>query len=185
MTFQPARQLFTVEEYYKMVEVGIIKPTDRVELINGEIIKMTPIKSNHASIVDELVEQIIVQLHGKIVVRGQNPIILGETSEPEPDVVIAKFKKDKYRDNHPKAKDILLVIEVADSSLKYDKTIKRSLYAKAGIPEYWIINIPDKKIEIYRNSNGKDYTTKRNIKSNRKIVCQLIDFELKYTSIFS
>ena len=116
MTVDLKRQLFTVAEYYKMAEVGIIKSTDRVELINGDIIPMSPIKSTHAGIVDFLVEMLIISLHGKYVIKGQNPLHLSNNSEPEPDIVVAKFRKDRYSSKHPIPKDVFIVIEVSDTT---------------------------------------------------------------------
>ena len=183
MTVDLKRQLFTVAEYYKMAEVGIIKPTDRVELINGDIIHMSPIKSTHAGIVDFLVEILVVALHGKFVIKGQNPLRLSNISEPEPDIVVAKFKKDRYTSKHPRPKDVFLLIEVSDSTLETDRRVKSPLYAKAGIPEYWIINIPDKQIEVYRNPKEEKYTTKKVYKKSQKVKCESIDFEIKVSDI--
>lgn len=184
MTIPIEKQLFTVEEYYKMAEVGILKPSDRVELINGEIVKMSPIKSQHASIVDILSEILIVALHKKAIIRGQNPIRLGKYSEPEPDVVVAKYQAHKYRSQHPVSEDVLLLIEVADSSIAYDKGLKKTLYAEANIPEYWIVNIPDQQLEIYRHPDNMDYREKLIYKLEETAIASTIKFQLAVKDLF-
>ena len=157
MTLQIERQLFTVEEYHKMAEAGIIKPSDRVELIHGEVLKRSPIKSPHASVVDYLNETIGFLLHGKAIIRVQNPIEINHDSEPEPDIAIVQCKADRYRDHHPTAEDVFLLIEVADSSLEFDREVKMPLYASAKIPEAWIINLPEQRVEVYRNPEKGQY----------------------------
>lgn len=184
MAVQLKRQLFTVEDYYKMAEAGILKPTDRVELINGEIVKMSPIKSLHASVVTLLGEELMFQLRGKAIVRTQNPVRINPYSEPEPDVVIAKLQKDKYRNHHPKPEDIYLIIEVADTTLKTDRTIKQLLYAEAGIPEYWIINLKAQQVEIYLQPIDKEYNISKIIQIGETIICTTIAFELEVKELF-
>ncbi|MEL7122866.1 MAG: Uma2 family endonuclease [Bacteroidota bacterium] len=137
MSIMIQKRLFNVEEYYKMGEVGILAENDRTELINGEIIiKMSPINRPHAYIIDVLMEILVIDLRFRAHVSVQSPIYLSEYSMPQPDLYIAKYQKDKYRNGHPTAEDILLIVEVSDSTLKFDQTVKQKLYAKAGIPEY-------------------------------------------------
>ncbi len=114
MSVQVERQLFTVEEYYKMLEVGILKEEDRVELINGEITRISPSKSEHARMVDLITEELIAVLRHKAIIRNQNPIHLNNRSEPEPDIAVVRFQKDRYINEHPSPGDVYLVIEVAD-----------------------------------------------------------------------
>ena len=133
MSLQIQRKLFTVEEYHKLADVGVLKPTDRVQLINGEIITMSPTKSLHSSLVDDIHEFILVALLEKVIVKSQNPIYLNNHSEPEPDIIIAQLQNHRYRHRHPRPTDIYWLIEVSDSTLQYDRTIKKTLYAKAGI----------------------------------------------------
>lgn len=175
---------FTVEAYRKLVEVGIIKDTDRVELINGQIVTMSPIKSEHASMVDDLLELLISHLAGKAIIKGQNPIHLDNHSEPEPDVVIARLSKDRYRSNHPEPKDIHVVIEVSDTTLKKDQEIKVPLYASANIPEYWIINLVDKQIEVYRSPKNGEYHFKQIISEGSDLTLELLDFSISYGHVF-
>jgi len=176
--------LFTVEQYYKMAEVGILQPSDRVELINGEIIQMSPIKSPHASLVDILAENLFGDLRGKAIVRVQNPISIDKYSEPEPDLVVVKLEKNKYRSGHPQPKDVLLLIEVSDSTLEKDRTMKLELYAKAKISEYWIVNISEKQIEVYRKPSGKKYKEKQIFKKNKVVKCSSIDFKINVKELF-
>ena len=176
--------LFTVEQYYKMAEVGILRPSDRVELINGEIIQISPIKSTHASIVDTLAENLIGDLRGKAIIRVQNPLSIDNHSEPEPDLLVAKLQKNKYRSRHPQPKDVLLLIEVSDSTLEKDRKMKLELYAKAKIAEYWIVNIPEKQIEIYRKPSGKKYKEKSIFRKKEIAKCSTIDFKINVKELF-
>lgn len=151
MAVQTQKKLFTVDDYYKMAEVGILEPEDRVELIHGEIIKMSPIKSLHSSIVDDLHEMLVLLLHGKAIVKSQNPLAIGTYSEPEPDLIIAHFQTHKYRHQHPRPENVYFLIEVADTTLQKDRKLKLPLYAGAGIPEVWIVNLKKQNVEVYGN----------------------------------
>ena len=182
---QVERQLFTVDEYYKMADAGILQTSDHVELIRGEIIKMSPIRSPHAGIINYLVEKLITELNRKATVASQNPIRLDNHSEPESDLVVAHYRKDRYRSRHPRPADVYLVIEVADSSLEYDRQVKAPLYAKAGIVEYWIVNIPEQKIEIYRQLLNGKYTQRVTVSPGEVATCEAIEFSLEVGEIFS
>ena len=146
MTSYLQRKLFSVAEYYQLAQVGILKDTDRVELINGEIITMSPINSPHGGMVNRLTRLFFKLLNDQVTITVQNPITLDNYSEPEPDLVIAKFDEDDYEKKHPQPADILLVIEVADSTLEKDRSTKCPLYAKTGIEEYWIVDLVNKKM---------------------------------------
>ncbi|MCB0521527.1 MAG: Uma2 family endonuclease [Saprospiraceae bacterium] len=184
MAVQIEKQLFTIADYYKMADSGILQPEDRLELINGEIIKKSPIKSRHASMVDLLNEMLVVALHKKALIRVQNPVRLDNYSEPEPDLAIVKKRLDRYSLRHPRPADILLIIEVAESSIYKDREVKAPLYAKAGIAEYWIVNIPDEQIEVYTQLSGEVYGQKEIVKGEGKAVCTGIFFELAMEDIF-
>jgi hypothetical protein len=151
----PVRRKLTVNDYHKMAAAGILTEEDRVELIEGELIDMAPIGSLHADYVDRLNELLVSQVHGKFRVRIQNPVQLGDYDEPEPDIVIAQ--KRSYREAHPGPQDLLLLIEVADTTLKYDRDIKIPLYARCGIPEVWLIDIQNKRLEIHRQPGREGY----------------------------
>ena len=157
MPVELAKRLITVEEYHLMAEVGILTEMDRVELIRGEIIKMSPIGKRHAYVVDVLNRLFGMQLKEDVVVRIQNPIDIELYSEPEPDVVLAKPPIRTYMDKHPESSDILLLIEVADSTLQKDREIKIPLYAEAEIPAVWIVNLKDSQIEAYEGPRAGSY----------------------------
>ena len=181
---QVARQLFTVDEYYKMADVGIIKPTDRVELIKGEIIKMSPIKSPHSGMVNLLMEKLMGNKHGDYIVAVQNPVRISDHSEPEPDLAVLKYRKDRYSKRHPRPAEVFLVIEVAGSSLAKDREIKKPLYAEAYIQEYWIVNLNDRQIEIFKNPFDGEYQEKHIILTGETASCNSIGFALDTSEIF-
>ena len=150
---------FSVDAYHRLVEVGILKEEDKVELIEGQIIQMTPIKSPHAACVDRLGDLLRTLFIKKSIVRSQNPITLGNHSEPEPDLAVVKYKADYYETAHPKPADIFIAIEISQSTEQYDRTIKIPLYAKYGIPEAWLVNLNKKEVEIYQQLTADGYST--------------------------
>lgn len=150
------KKLFTIDEYHRLVDLGFFTENDRIELIRGEIVEMAPKRTPH-SVCNSLLWKQLYELVGKLAeIRVQEPITLSSSSEPEPDVVIAKKKDDNYLAAHPTVEDIILIIEISDSTLKYDREIKLSLYAEAGINNYWIINLVDHNLEVYRNPFSSD-----------------------------
>lgn len=155
-----------------------------MELINGEIIKRSPIYSPHASVVDYLAEQLYEKLLKKAKIRIQNPIRIGSHSEPEPDIVVTKKRLDHYRLRHPRPSDVYLVIEVSDSTLSKERGIKKALYAVANIPEYWIVNVPEKQIEIYRKPKNQDFEESEVVDLKGKAICKTIEFEIEVKEIF-
>ena len=132
-----------------MVEVGILGEDERVELISGRILQMAPIGSQHAAYVSFLNRKLRA-IEETVIVRIRDPIILDDETEPQPDVAVVKFKANAYADSHPHAEDILLLMEVADTSLEEDRQIKLPRYADSGIPEVWIFNLIDSIVEVYR-----------------------------------
>lgn len=149
MAVQVEKWAFSVNEYHRMSEAGILSEDDRVELIEGEIIKMSPIGSRHAACVKRLTA-LLHRRFGRLVTIGvQDPIRLDDHSEPEPDIALLKRRDDFYSQSHPTADDILLIIEVADTSVEYDKSVKLPLYAGAGIPETWLANLQEDSIKAY------------------------------------
>ncbi len=140
---------FTIAEYHRLAELGFFEENDRVELIKGEIIQMAAKGTPH-SVCETRLERELYKLVGdRATLRGQQPITLANNSEPEPDRVIAKNRDDDYLANHPSPSDILLLIEIADSSLKYDQEEKLPIYAEANISDYWIFNLVDNYLECY------------------------------------
>ncbi len=152
---------FTIEEYYKMSDAGILREDDRVELIEGEIVEMSPVGTPHSSSVVRLTRLLILAVGDKAVVSTQNPIRLGKRSQPEPDILILKPRGDDYAEAHPEPKDVLWLIEVSDTTLNYDRTTKLSLYARFNVPETWIVNLTDKRLEIYREPSPRGYKLAR------------------------
>src|SRR5215210_9388020 len=149
MVQQLAKHWITVDEYERMGEAGIFRPDSRLELLEGEIYERSPIGSRHAACVSFLGNQLNRQLGDKMIVRTQDPVRLDDFSEPQPDIALVRWRDDFYRHAHPTPADVLLVIEVADSTVESDRSYKMPLYAKAGIPEAWLVNLPDGGIELY------------------------------------
>ena len=141
------RRKFTVAEYYRMTEEGILHHTERLELLDGEIIVMAAIGVPHAIGVNRLTQAFAEVARGRFTVSVQNPVHLDDYSEPQPDVVIARLRGDAELDSHPGPGDTLLAVEVADSSLAFDREVKSRRYAAAGIPEMWVMNLPGDRID--------------------------------------
>lgn len=157
MAVNLAKHYFTVSEYERMGATGVFAPEARVELIEGEIIEMSPIGSRHAACVDLITEIFNEQLRGRAIVRAQNPIVLDDFSEPQPDITILRFRSDRYRDAHPRPNDVLLVIEVADATIDYDRRVKMPLYARAGIAEALIFNLLEDQVEYFSQPQADNY----------------------------
>jgi Uma2 family endonuclease len=154
---ETARRKFTRAEYHLMGEVGILRPTDRVELIRGEIVHMSPIGRRHAAFVDNLTELLVTRLGGRAIVSVQNPVVLADDSEPQPDLKVLRRREVPYKVQEPSAEDTLLLIEVSETSLRYDRSTKRALYAETGVPEYWIVDSEAEAIEVYRGPQAGAY----------------------------
>jgi Uma2 family endonuclease len=140
---------FNVDQYYRLAEVGVLKPDDRVELIEGEIVRMRPIGSSHAACVRALDVAFNEILGRRYLVSIQSPVRLDNFSEPEPDLALLKPRKNFYADRHPMSSDVFLIIEVADTTVLSDQNVKLPLYARFGIAEAWLVNLPEKVVEIY------------------------------------
>jgi len=180
---------FSIAEYHRLAELGFFEPDDRVELIRGEIIKMAAQGRFHSVCNTLLVEELIILLARRARLRVQEPIILSTDSAPEPDVVIAR-RSENYLSSHPVAADILLVIEVSDSTLKYDQRTKLSLYAESGISDYWIFNLVDIQLEMYSEPDQKqtgsfDNRVKRVVLPNEVVVIPCFpDLSLDLSAVF-
>ena len=161
MSVQSARRYFTVDEYHRMGEAGIFSEDDRIELIEGEILKMSPIGSHHAASVNRLNQQLNTLLGNRALVSVQNPILLNDLSEPQPDIAVVKSRDDFYAQAHPTAGDALLIIEVADTTAAYDRDTKLPAYARSGVPEVWIVDVPAEVIESHANPVGGAYQNTR------------------------
>jgi Uma2 family endonuclease len=154
----PRRHRISVEEYHRMAEVGLLAPDARVELIDGEIIEMPPIGSRHGAIVDRLTELFMFAVQGRANVRCQGAIQLGDFSEPQPDLSLLERREDFYSEKHPREGQILLAIEVSESTLNFDRKRNMSLYARYAIPEFWVFDVEGKQLLVFRNPSGAAYT---------------------------
>lgn len=154
-----ARRPLTVAEYHRMGEVGILADRERVELIEGQLVAMAPIGSQHSGTVNTLTRRLVLAVGDRGVVAVHNPVQLDDLTEPEPDFAVLKPRPDDYRLATPRADEVLLIVEVADSSLAYDRTVKRSLYARHGIPEFWIVNLTAGEVEVCRTPSGDEYAS--------------------------
>jgi Uma2 family endonuclease len=153
------KKLFTVDEYYKMAEVGIFDEDSRVELIEGEIIEMSPPGNRHIACVNRATELFVTKLGRRVIVSPQNPVRLSNMTEPQPDLVVLKPRPDYYETKRLSAEDTFLVIEISDTSLRYDRNRKLLLYAKYGVPEVWIEDLQHNVILVYRDPDAKSYAT--------------------------
>ena len=169
------RYRLTSAIFHEMVDKGILNEDDRLELIEGELVTMSPIGPEHMGVVNQIAQILIRQLEQRAIVSIQGPIALDEFSEPQPDLALLVQRDDFYKHSLPRPADVALVIEVADSSLAYDRTIKMPLYARAGIPEAWIVNLIDRWIEVYRDPSTAGYTTLLKILSGKSIAPQAFD----------
>ena len=153
----PQRHRHSVDDYYRMAESGVLSPDDRTELIDGEIIDMPPIGSGHAEVVTVLGQRLVYAAGETCQVRFQAPVRLPPRSEPQPDVALVRSRPGGYRNAHPGAADVLLVIEVSDSTLRYDLEVKARLYAKHGIPEYWVVDLVSNRVHRHRQPAADGY----------------------------
>lgn len=158
-----ARHKLSVEDYHRMGEAGIFAPDDRVELIEGEIIDMAPIGSPHASTVSLLTKFFIRNLGETGIVFTQNPVRLPPDSEPQPDVMVLKPRADDYRDSLPTPAEVLLLIEVSDTTGEYDRRVKVPLYARHGIPEVWLFDLKAQLLEVHTAPGAKGYDKVRRL----------------------
>ncbi len=153
----PERHRFTVEDYYRMADAGLLGHDERVELIEGEVIDMAAIGSRHAACVNRLNELFMTRLAGRAVVGVQNPVRLTDLSEPQPDVAVLRQRPDFYAGAHPGPADILLVVEVADTTLAWDRNVKVPLYGRAGIPEVWVVDLDGEVLDVFTSPREQEY----------------------------
>jgi len=158
MLAQPVKRRFTVEEYHRMGEAGIFHPDDRVELIEGAIVQMSPIGQLHAFTVMMLNNLLVQAVAGRALVSPGNPVRLTRWTEPQPDLMLLRLDAD-YREEFVEPRHVLLVVEVADTSLAYDRGVKLRLYAQAGILEVWIVDVQHERVEVHRDPAGEGYRT--------------------------
>lgn len=179
-----AQRLLRVDEYVRMIEVGILGEDDRVELLAGKLIEMSPSGTRHAATVKWLNQFFTELLGNKVLMSIQDPIELGKHSLPEPDVALLRPTDNFYVDTYPRAADCLLVIEVADSSYDKDREVKTQLYAEAGIPEYWLVNLNTDQLEVFRQPEKGLYQEQLILRGEEEVVLSDLDLRLPAKNIF-
>lgn len=162
------RHRFTVQEYHSMVEAGLLSEDDRVELIDGEIVDMAPIGSRHFACVVTLTHLLMEASHGRYFVSVQNPVVLDEDSEPQPDLSLLRSKPDPGG-NLPGPNDVLLVVEVSDTTLEYDREVKLPRYGRSGVREVWIVDLEARKVERYADPSAEGYRSTRAFDASEQI----------------
>jgi Uma2 family endonuclease len=158
-----------------MAEVGILKEDERVELIDGEVVYMSPIGTRHAACVKRLIALLTEQVGRSAIVGAQDPVQLSEYLEPQPDISLLKYRDDYYAEQAPAAEDILLLIEVADTSLTYDRDLKVPLYASGGVPEVWVVDLTADAVLVRRNPQDGAYTEARTARRGDALTLPGID----------
>jgi Uma2 family endonuclease len=175
----------TIDDYHRMIETGIIHEGERIELISGQIFNMAAKGTRHTVATTRLLRELLALIGQRAIVRCQEPITMHDNSEPEPDIAIARWRDDEYLDSHPVPADIILVIEVADSTIGFDRNTKAPLYATAGISEYWIVNLVDNRLEVYSQPEGDIYTNVQVVLPPRSIhLPQFVESSLDVAMIF-
>ena len=186
MPVQVARRLFTVEEYHRMGDAGILTVNEHLELIEGEILKKVPITSRHAASVRRSSQKFTNVVHGRAIVSVQNPVALNDVSEPEPDLAILKRRDDFYARSHPRPPDILLVIEIAETSVAYEREAKLPVYAGSGVQEVWLADIPAETVTAHTEPANGMYRTVRTYRHGDSMTpLHFPDLSIEVVSILS
>jgi Uma2 family endonuclease len=184
MSVHVSRHRFSVEAYSRMAECGILPRDARVELLDGEIVEMAPIGHRHAACVDWLTQALATGVSGRAIVRVQNPVRLGSRSEPQPDLALLRFRPDFYRSGHPGPAEVMLVVEVGDDSVDFDREVKPPLYAAAGIPEFWIVDLLAEHIDVYQGAGPQGYAqVTRGLRGDRISPASLPDLVLEVSAV--
>lgn len=174
----PRRHRITVEHFYRMAEVGLFEDSARVELVNGEIIDVPPMGSLHAGTLYRVASALSAALGARAMVRQQLPLRLNEDSEPLPDIAVVRPRSDHYTAGHPVAADVWLVIEIADSTLRYDRDIKTRVYARAGVPEVWIVDLRADRVHVYRSPSTDKYELTETVRLGRLALAAFAGVEI-------
>ena len=165
----PQRHAVSAQEYLRMGESGVFAPDARLELIEGEIVEMAPIGSRHAATVNVLNRLLGTLAGNQAIVSVQNPLVLGDRSVPQPDLALLKPRADSYSGAHPTAADVLLVVEVADTTLTFDMGTKVPLYARSGIPEAWVVDLQERALRVFREPSASGYRTGFTVSGAEKV----------------
>ena len=167
----PQKHPISAEEYLRMGEAGVFAPEARLELIEGEILEMAPIGPPHAGLVARL-HRLFVQRAGALaVVWGQSPVVISDRSGPQPDLAVLKARKDDYMGSHPRASDVLLAVEVSDTTLRFDLKTMAPLYARCGIAELWIVDVNEQALHVFREPSKGGYRTTFSAKAGEGVTC--------------
>ena len=177
MPVQLARRLINVDEYHQMSEIGILSEKG-IELIHGEILEMSPTGTKHSACINRLNALLSKLIREKAVISVQNPLQIDDFSEPEPDVAVLKYRQDFYELQHPQPADTLLIVEVADSSVDYDREVKLPIYAAAGIPEFWLVDLNMRQIEAYEKPTNDLYKIKEIFRVEEDIKISALDLNI-------
>jgi Uma2 family endonuclease len=172
MTVQILRKKFTVGQYHQMIESGILTDRDRVELVQGEIVEMSPVGRQHEAYIDRLNALFVLGLSTRAIVRVQSPIRLSNNSESQPDVAILQRRPDFYAEGHPKPEDIFALVAVSDTTLEFDRTVKVPLYAQNSIPEVWIVDLNAQVVQVYREPNSSGYQQVQSFRRGQSLMFQ-------------
>ena len=183
---KPVRHLLTTHDFHKMGEAGIFGEDDRIELIEGELIDMAPIGSLHAGTVMRLTSLFTQALAGRAILSPQNPVLLADRTETQPDIAVLRNRTDFYRNSHPVPEDVLLIIEVADTTLSYDRDIKIPLYARHGIPEVWLIKLNARSLEVHRGPTKEGYRELIRPKNSESLtLCRLSNISIALAELWT
>lgn len=163
MSVDPRRRLFTVDEFERMVETGILSPDDKVELLDGEVVEMTPIGPPHVAVVTRAAHLLVTLLGDRTIVRVQAPVRVSDTSMPEPDIAVVIPEAGYYANRHPESQEILWLIEVSRTSVAHDRTLKAHIYARGDIRELWVAALPD-TLEVFRDPSPAGYRSIRTLR---------------------
>lgn len=175
----------SVREYDRMIEIGLFDEDERIELLNGEIVKVMPKGTKHSSVNDKTTRFFYRTIGDKAIIRNQNPIVLDDLSEPEPDIVLAKPDENEYAERHPAPADILLVMEISDTTLQYDRDVKSHFYARAGIRQYLLLNLTDETVEDYREPAPDGYGYKKTYRRSDSLsLVEFPDVEINLADFF-
>ena len=181
---QPQRYVISADEYLRMGEAGVFRPEARLELIEGEIVEMAPIGSAHASTVSVLTRLFVHRAGDRVTVWTQSPVTAGARSVPQPDVALLKPRADNYFSRHPDPSEVVLLIEVADTTLRFDLATKIPLYARAGIAEVWVVDLAQRAVHIFRGADPGGYRSSFIVAGGQKMSPALPDISLAVSELF-
>jgi Uma2 family endonuclease len=170
MAIEVERRVFTVDEYDRLIETGFFRPDERLELVDGEIVTMSPIGTRHAACVGRLTDLLGARLGRRALVWVQNPVVLGERDEFQPDVAVLRRRDDYYATARPGPSDVLLLIEVADTTLTYDRSVKVPRYGVAGVPEVWLVDLQRDVVLVYETPTADGYAISRTGRRGEQLV---------------